>query len=298
MRRATLVWGFAAAAVVVAVGCASLEDQAADKIEYLLASAQAAPDEIVKFDVRLPASVRTGRVTFLQRTYPFYARADVDDPVFTTLLPVPYGTPPGEHPLACTFEVKGAQRTVHESLSFRVLPGPAAPGEERVVAKGFDARAYARELQQVNELLRHPAYLAERLPVFLLPQGGSIKTAFGTWRTYNGRDRVRIEGIEIEPVTHGAADVTAAADGRVALAQKLPMLGNTVVLDHGFAFATLYANLRDLDVKTGQTVRRGAALGRVGRTGASAVGTRLRYQLFVAGVPVNVQKVLALHQFR
>lgn len=194
--------------------------------------------------------------------------------------------------------MKGARTPVEETLPFQVLPGPVPPPEDRVSARGFNAAAYARDLRRISEKLSHPGYLPARVPSFLLPQGGAIRHRFGTERVYNGRDRVRLDGIEIEPLSARTDEVLAAAEGQVLLAESLPMLGNTVVLDHGFSCATLYAHLRTLEVRPGQTLERGRRLGRTGSTGAAAPGVRLRYQLFVAGVPIDVEKFSTLRLYR
>jgi murein DD-endopeptidase MepM/ murein hydrolase activator NlpD len=293
--RGACALGLAAGALAA---CATLEERTAQSIEYIAASSQAGPDDAVEFSVRLPPQVRTGRVTFLQRTYPLYARPDLDGPVYTTFLPVPFGTPPGEYPLRCVFDLKRVGSLVQEALPFQVIPDLKALPEERLAAKGFTASGYIRDLKRVADRLAHPQYLADRVPAFILPQGGTLRTGYGTERVYNGRDRVRIEGIEIEALSTRTDDVLAAADGQVLLAERLPMLGNIVLLDHGYAIATLYAHLRTLEVTPGQTLERGRRLGRIGRTGAAAAGVRLRYSLYVAGVAVDVQKFTAVHVFR
>lgn len=293
--RTALAFGLAA---TYGGGCASLEERTAREIEYIAATSQAGPGDAVEFSVRFPEQIDRGVVTFLQRALPLYARPDLDGPVYTTFLPVPHGTPPGEYPIRCVFELKRTGTRVEETLPFQVLPRPAAPPEERISARGFNAPAYARDLRRVSAALERLNYLPVRMPSFILPQGGSIRNRYGTERVYNGRDRVRLDGIEIEPLSARTDEVLAAAEGEVLLAESLPMLGNTVLLDHGFGCATLYAHLRTLEVRPGQTLERGRLLGRTGRTGAAAPGVRLRYQLFVAGVPVDVEKFTALRVYR
>ncbi len=71
------------------------------------------------------------------------------------------------------------------------------------------------------------------------------------------------------------SSAVAPADGVVAFAGRIPpalnarlwRFGNLVVVSHGPAGATLYGHLGRIDVRRGQTVRRGARLGTVGTTG-------------------------------
>lgn len=62
--------------------------------------------------------------------------------------------------------------------------------------------------------------------------------------------------------------------------------GNTVMLDHGYGFVTLYAHLQDWDVAVGQSVARGDRIGRVGNTGDST-GPHLHYEVHKDGDPVD-----------
>lgn len=60
--------------------------------------------------------------------------------------------------------------------------------------------------------------------------------------------------------------VRAPAAGVVAVAQHLALTGNTVVIDHGCGLRSYLYGLAGIDVKPGQTVERGQAVGPVGET--------------------------------
>lgn len=61
--------------------------------------------------------------------------------------------------------------------------------------------------------------------------------------------------------------VTAAADARVLDAGDYFFNGNTILLDHGQGFLTMYCHLSGVRVQAGQNVRRGEVIGTVGATG-------------------------------
>lgn len=61
--------------------------------------------------------------------------------------------------------------------------------------------------------------------------------------------------------------LVAPADGVVALADDLFFAGGAVFIDHGDGLITMAFHLARFDVKTGQTVKRGDPIGRVGSTG-------------------------------
>ncbi len=293
LRHHSLLWAAYGLAAWHLAGCASLEESVASKIEYILSAPEAAPGDVVPFSLRLPAEVKTGRVMFLQRSFHLFPRRDVEPPVSTTFLPIPLGTPPGDYVLACGFDLSGSAKPITEDLKFQILPDLRPHPAETFQLRGFSPAAYQQDLLTVQAALRRAGTQPTgRLQPFMLPLGGRIAAGFGTQRTYAPQTRVLLEGVEIEPLGTGAWEVGASAEGRVLLARKLPMLGNTVILDHGCTFASLYSHLQDLAVTAGQFVPRGARLGRVGNTGGAAVGRRLRFQLFVAGVAVNAEKYL------
>jgi murein DD-endopeptidase MepM/ murein hydrolase activator NlpD len=84
--------------------------------------------------------------------------------------------------------------------------------------------------------------------------------------------------------------VVAPADGVVVFAGRIPpevngrlwRFGNLVVLSHGPAGVTLYGHLGKVDVRRGQTLRRGARLGTVGTSGW-ALFPALHYEFWRSG---------------
>lgn len=279
-------------------GCANLRERVAERIEYILPAQSAAAGTMVPFNFNLPLEANPPRVSFLNRQYRVFPRPDLQGRIYTAFLSIPLATPPGEYPILCFATVRGAQGKVEESFEFQVQPAAEVPGLERIAARGFDLKAYQAEYAQILKALQQANYPADRPPIFMLPQSGRLTALFGSRRQYNRRDEIRLLGVEIEPVAHGLRDVSAAADGKVLLACNLPMLGNTVVIDHGLAFATLYAHLAQPGVAEGQVVKRGQMLGKVGKSGKAAVGTRLLYQIFIEGVEMNPLKYTETNVFQ
>jgi murein DD-endopeptidase MepM/ murein hydrolase activator NlpD len=116
------------------------------------------------------------------------------------------------------------------------------------------------------------------------PVGGSWTDGFGPRgnRFHTGLDY---------PAGRGAP-VRAAAAGRVAQIGWDPGgYGKYVVIRHSRTASTWYAHLSRVGVSTGQRVRRGGRIGRVGSTG-SATGPHLHFELRIRGAAVDPSRAL------
>ncbi|MBV8082494.1 MAG: M23 family metallopeptidase [Candidatus Eremiobacteraeota bacterium] len=82
------------------------------------------------------------------------------------------------------------------------------------------------------------------------------------------------------------APIVASDDGVVLFTGWYGGYGNTVIIDHGGGYSTLYAHCSAILVSQGMAVQRGQAIARVGATGY-ATGPHLHFEIRVNGVPVN-----------
>lgn len=81
-------------------------------------------------------------------------------------------------------------------------------------------------------------------------------------------------------------DVYATGDGVIVKAGWETGYGNTIRIDHGFGYETVYAHLHEFNIQTGRKVVRGELIGAVGNTGKST-GPHLHYEVHVKGRHVN-----------
>lgn len=278
-------------------GCASVSERLAQKIQYILPQDQASPGDVLSIGVVRPQEIRGGVIRFLDKTYRLYPRRDLAPGTFTAFIPITQ-VDPGEYPLTLVFQPREKGPAIREEFPIKILPDFLSRPLQTVPGKRFNTEQYIQDRMKIQELLGTSEFKAAKLQDLLLPLGGEIVSEFGMRREYVGKAEVALEGLEIAPISTTAVEVNAAADGVVRLAENLPMLGNTVLIDHGFSFATLYCHLKNLDVRAGQTLMRGDRLGFVGSTGGAAVGKRLYYQLFVAGTPVNVKTYTGIDIFK
>jgi Membrane proteins related to metalloendopeptidases len=128
-----------------------------------------------------------------------------------------------------------------------------------------------------------PRMLWDKKAFMRLPNSAP-KAGFGDHRTYY------YQGKEIDHQTHMGVDlaslegatVPAANSGKVAFTGFFGIYGNTVIIDHGLGLQTLYAHLREIDVKTGQDVKKGDPIGKTGTTGLAG-GDHLHFGVLVFG---------------
>ncbi|AZE57810.1 Peptidase, M23/M37 family [Pseudomonas synxantha] len=82
--------------------------------------------------------------------------------------------------------------------------------------------------------------------------------------------------------------IKAAGDGKVLLAGRRGGYGNTVIIQHGNTYRTLYGHMQGFakGVKTGGNVKQGQVIGYIGTTGLST-GPHLHYEFQVNGVHVD-----------
>ena len=142
--------------------------------------------------------------------------------------------------------------------------------------------------QDVRNLLNDQISISRSTPKGW-PTRGWLSSYFGQRKSpFTGRT-VMHEGLDIAANT--GTPVTVTADGIVVRVEYSPTYGNTVVVDHGYGYQTLYAhNSRNL-VKVGQRVKRGDRIAQVGNTGMST-GPHLHYEVHLNGVPINPRPFL------
>ncbi len=119
---------------------------------------------------------------------------------------------------------------------------------------------------------------------FLLPVRGTVVSPYGVVSVYQGQIRGFHRGVDLAAPM--GTLVYAANNGIVRLAERLPLSGNAVLIDHGLGFVTSYLHQSALLVRRGQRVVRGQPIGRVGNTGLST-GPHLHWGLRIYGVHVD-----------
>src|SRR5471032_3190119 len=108
------------------------------------------------------------------------------------------------------------------------------------------------------------------------PVNGPLSSKFGVRRFFNGEERNPHSGLDFAVPT--GTPIKAPANGKVILTGNYFYNGNTVFVDHGQGFISMFCHLSRIDVKAGQSLTRGAVVGLVGSTGR-ATGPHLHWNI-------------------
>lgn len=218
-------------------------------------------------------------VRFAGRTWPLYRTGDVR----RTVIGADARTTPGAHTLAV---VSGgrvlARRTVTVTkVAFRQRRLRLDPDKEAL----FSPEMVAEEQRKVSRAMRVLAPEPMWEGVFITPAvAAPISSPYGVLSVYNGTVRGFHRGTDF--AAPEGTPVRAANHGIVRMADALPLSGNAVFVDHGLGVLTGYFHMSALAVKTGQRVRKGDLIGRVGSTGV-ATGAHLHWGMRVNGIYVD-----------
>lgn len=127
---------------------------------------------------------------------------------------------------------------------------------------------------------------------FIYPvEGGRVTPAdFGKRRYVNNAPTsYRHNGLDIGQ--DAGTPVKATNNGRVLLAEYLIETGNTIIIEHGYGLKSWYYHMSELEVKTGDMVKKGDVIGLVGSTGFSTA-PHLHFSFTVNNVWINPITIL------
>ena len=180
----------------------------------------------------------------------------------------------------------GAAREIAFALAPKGYPEQRLTVARRHVdLSSQDLARYERERVHLAEVSRR--FTESREPATLRladPADGPRSSSFGLRRIFNGEKRNPHSGMDIAAAT--GTPVVAAAAGAVADTGDYFFNGNTVIVDHGQGFLTLYCHLSAIDTAVGTLVDAGVPIGRVGATGR-VTGAHLHFSVYLNGTPVD-----------
>jgi murein DD-endopeptidase MepM/ murein hydrolase activator NlpD len=182
----------------------------------------------------------------------------------------------------------------HETLTFEVVDKRyttqslnVAPAQVNLSPE--DLARYARERTEIDAALEHWTPQQPDRLVFSAPVPGRRSSSFGSRRVFNGETRNPHSGMDIAAPT--GTPVLAPGGGTIVAVGNYFFNGNTVILDHGRGFFSMYCHLSAIDVRVGQHITSGTKLGAVGMTGR-VTGPHLHWSLSLNRTWVDPQLFL------
>lgn len=193
---------------------------------------------------------------------------------------IPLDTTPGELPIS----VAGKALTVAvESHAYREQriqvenQGFVTQSQQQLDRIFAERKIIDGALNHYRDVPLHDLSLAAPLP-------GSRSPSFGYRRFFNDQPRSPHKGMDI--AGRQGEPVLAPREGIVAATGNYFFNGNTVLLDHGQGFVTMYCHLSEILVTVGQALATGEVLGHVGATGR-VTGPHLHFGTYLNGTAVD-----------
>lgn len=116
------------------------------------------------------------------------------------------------------------------------------------------------------------------------PVPGTQSPSFGYRRFFNDQPRSPHKGMDIS--AGNGEPIAAPRTGIIAATGNYFFNGNTVLIDHGQGFITMYCHLSEIEVEEGQDVATGKIIGAVGSTGR-VTGPHLHFGTYLNGTAVD-----------
>ena len=198
---------------------------------------------------------------------------------WTAVLGIALATAPGR----ATLQVQRAGER-DSTLSLVVKPWHYAEQRLKVAAGQVDLAKddlarFERERAHTAQVIATFSEVPPSSMKLRQPVPGLRSSSFGLRRVFNGQARNPHSGMDI--AAPQGTPVLAPAPGRVIDTGDYFFNGNTVWLDHGAGWLTMYCHLSAISVKVGDEVAAGTRIGAVGATGR-ATGPHLHW-----GVSLN-----------
>lgn len=222
--------------------------------------------EIVKIILRSPG-LSSAKARFNGKDYRFVPAGDPS--TYLLLMGLGLDIKPDIYNLSIQVEFADRRR---KDFSFML---PVSEGKFRLKKIKVDKRFISPSPEERERILKEAeltrAIYREFTPhwlgngKFIFPVKERIIENFGERRIFNDKFCSRHKGVDI-PCAVGVP-VKASNSGKAVLTRDLYFSGNTVVINHGLGFFSIYCHLSCICVKEKELVEKGEIIGYIGSTG-------------------------------
>lgn len=283
---------------------------AAGGVRAEISTGEASNGHAIVLSVVLPSGIdpETLKASYLGTDLPFFeptvpglqtvlkqsgeTKLAVGETIRQAFFGIPFEQKPGETKVL--IEAGAGAQTVKLELALKVVEGDYVieslkVNPSRVNPSKKSMPRILAEVREVGKIYRNVVRTRSWDGPFQFPIESAITSRYGNKRIYNGEMRNYHSGTDLRaPV---GTPLRAAQGGTVVLAKNLYFSGNTVIIDHGFGFQTMYAHMSAFKVKKGQVVKMGDQLGLSGATGRVS-GPHLHWTWILHKVKVDPMQAM------
>jgi quercetin dioxygenase-like cupin family protein len=226
--------------------------------------------DVAAADVAAPAVEFDGRPVLVMR--------DADR--WKAVVGVPLGAEPGTVSLTVAGNMVPVTLLPHAYAEQRL----SIANESYVTPAQAQLDRIARERKIIDAALNNFRDVVVGDVLLHAPVEGRRSSSFGLRRFYNDQPRAPHKGMDIAAPT--GSTIRAPRAGVVSATGDYFFNGNTVIVDHGQGYVTMYCHLSEIGVEEGQFVSTGETLGAVGATGR-VTGPHLHFGTYLNGTAVD-----------
>ena len=151
-----------------------------------------------------------------------------------------------------------------------------------IIAEQTDAYS-----ELVSKLESQLSYLDARPDLY--PASGTFSSPFGYRKDpITGRTSMH-NGIDIS--NKSGTPIYASGSGIVTYAGYDGNFGNVIIVDHGYGYESVYAHLKKMNAKAGDSINKGEQIGTMGTSGR-VTGSHLHFEIRYNGTPINPLKLI------
>ncbi len=209
-----------------------------------------------------------------------------EDEQWYAVLGIPLDTSPG----ALSIDVDGSAKALAISAHAYEEQRLTVKNQSYVTPDQAQLDRIGRERRILNAALNSFRDVPVEGMALLAPVEGRRSSSFGLRRFFNDQPRSPHKGMDIAAST--GTPIAAPLEGVVTATGDFFFNGNTVIVDHGQGFVTMYCHLSEIAVEEGQAVSTGDTIGLVGATGR-VTGPHLHFGTYLNGTAVDPAILIA-----